>query len=308
MEHGSPMRNRRGFILITVLFITSILLSTSVSFALYAKGELRRASDERTAAQARSVAQIVCDEVRGWIERDDNDYDSELEMLYRTDVPIILVLNEWTVAITISPQNRLVPINGLFLPDGVTMKTEFEHLWERFWVLAGNDRLGQKVLDFIDKDTEARPGSIEEEYFLNAGIDHLSLLLRMPEISTDLLYHAPGDERPAIDMFFTELPSETVNVNVAPAHILNCLDEEIREDVAEAIVQYRSREPIRDEKDLLKIPGFPMTAHARLANVIGYKSDHFLVKMNVSNGSQNRNFEIMLHKDSSSTSISYWRE
>lgn len=299
---------KSGFILVTVLFISTLLLSAAATFAWFARQEMRRASHEEFALVSRSLASVACRIVGSWIANDSNNYDSEVELLYMSDYPFLLFFGDWEVTAKITPQDRLIPINGLFLPDGVTMRTEFEYAWQEFWGLMGNDQLSWLILDFLDSDTEARPGSVEEEFFVNRKIGHLSELLRIERVEKDMIYAQPESDAMTFDRFFTVYGDEKVNVNLAPKEILAALDTEIGPDVAEAIIDFRSENKIESEKDLVRIPGFPMAAHTRLANVLAYKSDHFLLDMKVANGSRERNFSIMLRRSGQTCQILSWGE
>ena len=308
MKHGSRTPKKSGFVLITVLFISTLLLSAATTFAWFARQEMRRASHEEFALISRSLASVACQVIGSWIGGDSNNYDSELELLYMPDYPFLLFFGDWEVTAKITPQDRLVPINGLFLPDGVTMKTEFEYVWQEFWKQMGNDQLSLLILDFLDSDAEARPGSVEEEYYVNRKISHLSELLRIKRVERDMVYAQPDSDKLTIDRFFTVYGDGPVNINLAPREILAALDSEIGPDVADAIVIYRSENKIEGEKDLVKIPGFPMAAHTRLSNVLAYKSDYFLLDMKVTNANRERNFSVMLKKNGHACQILSWGE
>ncbi len=309
MKHGSRTAKKSGFILIAVFFISTLLLSVATTFAWFARQEMRRASDEEFAFVSRSLASVACQIVSGWIVNDSNGYDSEYELLYIPDYPFFLSFGEWAVEAKITPQNRLLPINGLFLPDGVTMKTEFEYAWQEFWKgMDAGDRLPLLLLDFLDGDTEARPGSTEGEHYVNRKISHLSELLRIEEMLPEMLYAKPGSDRMTMDRFFTVYGNGTINVNFATKEVLALLDPEIGSDVAEAISVYRAGNSIEGERDLVRIPGFPMAAHTRLTNVLAYQSEFFLLDMKVIHANRERNFSVMLQKSGQTCQILSWGE
>ena len=301
-------REREGFILVTVLMISTLLLSSAVSFAWFARQEMKRASSEEFAMVSRSLAHVALYTVAEWIGGDDNNYDSELEILYAPQIPLVLPFEDWYVVVNIVPQNRLFSINRIFLPDGVTMRHELEYPWEEIWRQIGDDDLALLVLDFLDRDTEARPGSKEEDYYVNRAISDLSELLRLPDMKPSLLYENPDEPRPTMERFFTVFGGDKININLAPREVLAILDEAMRTDVADSIIRYRSEAFIADEKDLIKIPGFPITATSRLKGLIGYKSDYFLVELKVVHFESERTFSVMLTRSGNSCQIVHWRE
>lgn len=311
MSIGSqmPARRRRGFVLVTVLFISTILLGSAAAFAMFARQEMRRVSEEAFSLESRSLASVACSIASDWIAGDNNAFDSELEFYYDQEHPFFLTFGEWDVSISISPLSRLIQINGLFLPDGVTLKTEYEYAWAKFWNLAGDDRLGPLILDFLDADTEARPGSHEGEHYKNRRVSDLSELLHIDGITTEMLFAEPGKDAVTVDSFFTASGTNgMINVNVAPKHVLEILDADVGSDVAASIIAYRRDNAIADEKDLLKIPGFPMAAYARLSNIISYKSRFFLIQMKTSHAHRERNYEIIVEKSGNGCKIVRWEE
>lgn len=302
------IKRRRGYVLVTVLLISSLLLSAATAFAIYARREMRRASDEEFMFLSRGLARAACDIVKGWLSSDSNDYDSELEILYRPNFPFTLNFGEWTVVAKLSPLDRLIPINGLFLPDGITMKTEMESAWDHFWSMQADQRIAPLVLDFLDQDVESRPGSAEREGFANRKIGDLSELMHIDEIDANMIWGQNGALPLTFDRFFSVYGDGTVNINVAPREVIAGLDSEIGYDVADAIIKYRTDNVIRSEKDLVNIPGFPMAAHARLANLLAYKSNLFLLDLKVIYMERERNFAIMMSKDGGGCKIHSWRE
>ncbi len=309
MKHGFPS-SRRGFILLSVLLISSLLLGASVTFAWFARQEMRRVASEEFAMVSRSLAVIAAATAGGWIAGDTNAFDSHGEFLYSQSLPLMLMFDEWMVSIRITPLDHRFPVNAIFLPDGVTLKKEMEHPWEEIWTYLGRPEIGPVVLDFLDRDSDARPGSREDEdTFVNGTISDLSELLRLDEITPALLYGAVSGDTLAeqrLDRFFTIYCDDKINVNVAPREVLAILDQDMDAYVADSILQYRQINPIADMKDLLKIPGFPAAANARIGNMVGFKSNYFLLQLQVLHGSRERNFDLVMRRGDNSCSIVKW--
>jgi hypothetical protein len=287
--------------------ISLLLLGVATSFAVFAKTQMRRVSGEEFALKARSLAVIVCAEISEWISSDANGFDSAREFLYSPDMPLVLPFDDWEVNIRITPQDALIPINAIFLPDGVTVREEYEHPWREIWALFGKTDVGVVALDFLDSDEEPRAGGREENYFPNRKISDLSELLRLPEISADLLY-GKADQEGALSDFFTVYGNEKVNVNFAPGRVLAILDPDLGADVAESIVAYRVDNDIKSAKDLAQAPGFPPAVSARLGNVLSYESNFFLVRLGVTYGDNEHNFVMMFKRSGGKCEIVNWRE
>jgi type II secretory pathway component PulK len=301
--------SKSGFILITVLMISTLFLSAATSFAWFAKTQMRRVSDEEFALRARTLAVIALSEVSEWISSDTNEFDSMRELLYYPDLPLVLPFDDWQVNISITPQNALLPLNYIFLPDGVTVRKEYEHAWDEVWNILKKNDTGMVVLDFLDGDTEARAGGLEEDYFPNKQIGDLSeLLLLSEDITPELLYGGAGSDDIAISTYFTVYGGEKININFAPREVLLVLDQDLWPTMVDAIIAYREEENITNAKDLLNIPGFPLTVTARLNNILGYKSDYFLVRIGALNGTREHNFVVMMKRAGNKCQVINWRE
>ncbi|MDR1019302.1 MAG: general secretion pathway protein GspK [Synergistaceae bacterium] len=298
---------RGGFVLVAVLMLSVILLSASTSFALFARAQMRRASDEEFAFVSRTLAAIASEAVSEWIAGDSNDYDSAREFLYAPDFPISLPFDEWDVSVRITPLDALIPINGVFLPDGVTTRAEYEYPWMEIWDLFGGGNTGIAALDFLDSDMEARAGGREEDYFANGKISDLSELLHLPEITAAMVYGGSADSAALAD-YFTVYGDEKINVNFAPRHVLALLDQDVGMDAADAVIIYREDNDLKSASDLAKVPGFPPAAATRLGGVISGKSGYFSVSLGVGNGAMERNFTVMMKRGSGKCQILNWRE
>jgi type II secretory pathway component PulK len=305
MTSGCP--GTKGFILVVVLMMSILLLGAATSFALFARTQMRRVSDAEFALKARTLAVIVCGAVSEWISSDSNDFDSEREFLYSPNFPLVLPFDDCQVNIRIKPQDALLPINSIFLPDGVTMREEYEYPWREIWTKIGRADAGTVALDFLDSDSEARAGGREDDYYTNGKISDLSELLRLPEVTPELLYRR-SEEGLALENFFTVYGEEKININFAPREVLTILDPAIGTDVAEAIVTYRLENDIRNASDLVSVPGFPAAASVRLNNVITGKSSYFSVRMSVQGEGREYNFTVMLKRGAAKCQIVNWRE
>jgi hypothetical protein len=286
--------------------VTVLFLGAAVSFATFARSQIRRASDEEFALRARSLAVIACGFVSELIAGDNNGYDSPREVFYSPEAVLLLPFGDWEVNIGIMPQDALIPINTPFLPDGVTVRQEYEHLWSQVWTLLGASNAGVLALDFLDADVEPRVGSREDGYFPNKKISDMSEFLRLPEIEPELLYGSSSDL--GLNNFFTVRGEESINVNVAPREVLAVLDPDLGPDAADAIIVYREDNDIKSASDLNKIPGLSPAAVARLDKILTGGSNYFLVRIGVRYENNERNFVILLKRGGAKCQVVNWRE
>ncbi|MDR3280343.1 MAG: general secretion pathway protein GspK [Synergistaceae bacterium] len=296
----------RGFILVVVLLVSTLFLSAAVSFAWFARQEMRRVSSDEFATTSRGLAVMAAKEASGWIAEDSEEYDSRHRPLYSGTMPIRMDYGDFLVSLSISPLDDKIPINGMFLPDGATLKNEYAYPWARAW---GNidPELAPLVLDFMDQDRDIRPGSREDDSFPNRSISDLGELLWMPDMTRLEIYGSSSSEL-AADRYFTVYGAAGININMAPPEVLAILDPGIGDDVIERLVEFRNQNNIKNADDLSKIAGFSSTSVTRLKNVINYKSEFYLVSINVAKTGEERNFEAVLRRKGDGCAVVNWRE
>jgi hypothetical protein len=297
--------SERGFILAAVLLVSTLFLGAAVSFALFARYEAARVSAEEFAAVTRGLATIALREAAEAIALDDGPGDSRTERIYSGE-PVELDFSDFTARIVIDPLDGHIPINGLLLPDGVTIKNEYAYPLARALDALDMGQLAPVILDFIDADTLARAGGRESDDFPNRRLSDLSELLRLPEITGGVL--RSSGTGPALDDFFTVHGDEGININTAPARVIAILDPGLDADTAERIAEWRAENAITGPDDLAKIPGISNTMITRLKNVINYKSIFFRVHIEIIGRNGGRNFEITVRRAQDGCSVVNWRE
>ena len=310
MKSGSrrAMRNNRGFILVSVLLSVTLLLTSATAFAWFAKNEMKRAETERLILQARSAAEIGCSVVARLIAKDKNGYDGLTERLYMPGGTTKFELGDYKITASVAPLDDKIPVAGLFLPDGVTLRSEYEEGWGRVWDYLGRQELGTLVLDFMDSDEKQKLGGSERTGSINRPVSDLTELKRLPEISDGLLY-GTKDIPGGLSRYLTVYGKEKININVANPEVIAILDKRIDVQQARTLAASRLVKPIRSLADLRKVPGFPDAAVTRLSNVIGFESSYFRVNMSVeAPGGQRRNYRIILQRSGSSCKIARWEE
>jgi type II secretory pathway component PulK len=296
-----------GFILISVLISVALLLASATAFAWYARNELRKEETYAFKLEARSAADIACAIIAQRISADENGYDSYIEPLYLQNKSSEINIGDFQVKVSIRPLDDKIPVSGLFLPDGVTLRTEYKNAWNGIWDLLGNPGLAAAALDFMDGDNAQRPGGREGEGNLNRLVTDITEFKLIPEVTEGLLRGT--DKTPGLDMYVTVYGKEKINVNVASPEVIAVLDERIGIERARAFAAARMLSPIESLDDLRRVPGFPSAVVTRLANVIGFKSDFFRVDMSVADKfKRERNYRIILERGRDNCVIVRWEE
>lgn len=293
------MRKSSGFILVSVMMATAMLLAAATAFAWFARTEAHAEAARERIYRFRGVAQIAVNVMSRRIAGDVNGYDGPAEPLYDPHEYVKLEIGEYVAEVKIRPLNDKIPISGLLLPDGVTPRSEYETAWENIWEALELPRLAEEVIDFIDTDTDQRLGGSERDANINRMISDLSELRAMPEITDGVLWGTekiPG----GLARYVSVVGGEKINVNVAAPEVLAVLDDSLTLSHARSIAAYRLVNPIRDMEGLRGVPGFPASLTTKLANVIGFESTHFLLSVKVSDGAGNvRNYRVVVERGGS---------
>lgn len=287
---------KKGFILITVLFITSLLLSTIGALAVFSRSEVRRIRDTEFSFRARSAALVASRSASSWIASDDNEYDSPLENLYSTQQPRSLRFGDVTVKMKITPLNDKIPLLHLFLPDGTTLAEEYRWSWDLVWQILEKPELASVLLDYMDRNPEIRMGSKEEDFYLNRTVTDISEWLRVPGVTWDVLYGS-RDLTGGAARYFTVFSGPKININTVKPEVLLVLDKEFNSGNVGALLHSRGESPIKNIEGLRKTPSFPPAVATRLINVIGFKSDFFRVDLEVAEFSNRRYFTVTMKRD-----------
>lgn len=299
--------SKRGFILVSVLISLSVLLTAAMGFAWFARNEMRRTETRVYMIQSRSVAEITCSLVSEKIGADKNGYDGFTESLYSRTHPIKLEIGDFTAEVTVTPLDNKIPLRGLFLPDGITARKEYESAWDDLWMRLKLPNVGTLVLDFMDKDDRQKLGGSERENNINRVVSDLSELKLLPEVNDGIIYGnelLPG----GLDRYVTAYGTEKINVNVAESEVIATLDDMIDLNHAQSLVASRMLNPIKSLDDLRTLPGFPSAAVTKLANVLGFESGYFQLDINVKQGDRERNYRVTVQRSGSSCTIVRWEE
>ena len=298
----------KGFILISVLISVTLLLTSATAFSWFARNEIKRAEAISFIARSRSAAEIACLDASKKIAKDKNGYDSRSEPLYAYNGLTKSKIADFDLEVAIEPLDDKIPINGILLPDRVTLRSEYEVAWKRIWEYVGFPWLSAIVLDFIDADSSQKLQGGEREASINRELTDLAELRLINEIDDGVLL-GTKDIPGGLSRYLTIYGKEKVNINTASPEVLAIMDERL--DIAQArnFVAMRMMYPIKSLDDLKKIPGIPLNVITKLSNVISFESSYFRLKINVSYGDKKeRNFRIILKRENDSCSVVRWEE
>ncbi|GHV48458.1 hypothetical protein FACS1894204_12750 [Synergistales bacterium] len=283
---------RSGFILLSVLLLSVVLISCATAFAWFARMHIRSVLREKTSLENRTMAQVMSRSIISGIRSIAfTDYDSPLLPWFE---PFSIPMNDalWTAQVV--PLDDKIPIRNIFLPDNSTIRGELRTCWDNMWDKMEVRGVSDIVLDFMDKDTRARREGAELETHIQRYPLDMSEFLILEEITPEILYGsagatvasestAPGGfgraNEPMLGLadYCTLWSGGKINMNVAPVHVMEILPG-MDNALALKVAERREQEPLKDMSDLRDISGFPPRTATILMNLADFKSQYFMIK------------------------------
>lgn len=302
----------RGFVLVSVLMLGMLLISCATAFTWFVRAQVRSFDRERDNLTSRTMAYVLTQSImKALVFIGANVYhDSLTQKWYQ---PFLLSMTDdlgvWVLHIT--PLDDKIPIKSIFLPDGSTVRKEYESVWEDMWTELGHRELAQKTLDFMDKNTRPRVGGVEREYYINrVPYDLSELLIMSDDIDSDILYGFKDGIREKFGLadYCTVFADDRVNINVAPIQVLELLPGLDTGDLADKVIEIREKKGFNGLASLREIPGAPAKIVNQLVNLVKFRSRYFQLRIERLDleGEGGTSFRIIINRDAKQ--IAKWEE
>ena len=298
---------KSGFVLVSVLMLGVMLISCATAFSWFVRTQVRTVGSERVKISSRSLAHVLTNSVMAMLFElsQHYGYDSPLQRWYRPFViPSGDELGIWVVQIT--PLDDKIPLRNLFLPDGNTLRREFNDVWSSMWDKLGHKEFEELVLDFLDRNNKARIAGREEKYFINRSLYDMSeLLVLSHDIPADVILGT--SQSMGLKDYCTIYSDGRINLNVAPLHVMELLPG-LDTGLASAVERARRDEPLQSLDDISKLPGSSARTSTLLTNIAGFQSRYFRIDMHAlsDSGEGGITFDIII--DRTTRQIVRWEE
>ena len=284
-----------------------MLISCATAFAWFVRIQVKTVSREREALTKRTMASVILNSVTGVMSQlaSHTDYDSPTQRWYQPLIFPFQDLGIWVVQII--PLDDKIPIRNLFLPDGNTLRHEFEEPLKNMLEKINHEEIENTLLDFLDRNTRPRVGGVEREEFINRGpYDISELLIISHDITPEILYGSGGVL--GLADYCTVFSDGKINLNVAPVHVMELLPGLDEKGLASRVEQVRQEEPLTSLQDIQKIPGASPRTSTLLTNIAGFKSRYFNVRIEMleAEGEGGSSFNIIF--DRNTKQIVKWEE
>jgi type II secretory pathway component PulK len=311
-----------ALLLIALLFV--LVLQISFSSKLLVRVTNNSLDDLRVTYALRSGYQYgslyIASDSENHLDSDNlhEDWSQPLETLQ---------VGESSVEVRIDDEQRRFNIGRLVV--GETVNEKLIEQIDRLAEILGidiEDSIGERIRDYIDKDTEGdfEAGAKNEPLF------NLDEIFRIPGIDPTVWSGTAGGEAEATEgllPYLTIYPpvfgrdqQPQINVNTAPAVVIQALSEEMTEDIAVNIVEHRTGEdengePIvyRSPSDLLNVDGMTQEILSTITPFITTRSFFFTIHSTASSGNIRRSAFYVVRRDISedgeeaTTRLVYWQ-
>jgi general secretion pathway protein K len=202
--------------------------------------------------------------------------------------------------IRIEDENSKFNLNALVRPDGKTRNNIAYSAFKRLLKILGLDeRIADRLVDWIDKESFAELADSEKEA-KNLPLDSIDELLLIPGLSkndyTTLFPYIAVYETP--DNF-------SININGAEKPVIMCISDQITDELAQRVIDYRKSYPFTSPGQLDNVAGFGGGLDIP-ANVIAVKGEYFSIKSIANLGGIKRVIEAVLNNQNGK--IEYWKE
>ena len=314
--------------MIAVLLIVIVLAVVLLEFSFETRLGLRIAINRYRSRQALCCAEAgVNIAIAALKERDWREADEAMRKLLSGATRVAVGDGYCTVRVT--SENGKININGLVNSSGGFDRRRVDQLLRVIDAL--NERYGEEspvsyaivpaMIDWIDSDDEVtylpfvsrENEGAERGYYRklptpykckNAPFDTLSEVLLVKGMTKGVFEGRPGDAesgvRPVSGMksFLTVYGDGKVDINHAPATVLQGLSSKIDSGLAEAIVIERRRKPFESVADLRSVPGMTTAAINSLRGLATVKpgSRYYRVVATGEAGGIERKVEIALQR------------
>lgn len=299
MSGPRPAARQRGVALITALLVVALASIAAVAMTQRQQIDIRRTANVLAAGQGLQYGLGGEDWARTILARDFEDdrtngtVDS-LDEIWAQQLPPTMITGG-----TIS--GRIEDLQGRFNLNSLTLAVDqekdrgapphpqlvcFQRLLQ---VLELDPAIAQAAADWVDADARVRfPDGAEDVTYLAQETPYRAANGPMADPSELRMIKGVSAEAYAkLRPFISALPQPTtINVNTAPAPVLQALDVHIDATIAAELVKHRDEKPFKDKQAFLDaltrlLGGEDQTATDGVAELIDVSSSYFLVHADV---------------------------
>ncbi len=205
------------------------------------------------------------------------------------------------ISVRLEDENSKFNVNSLVSTNGIFNEISYNSFKRLLKALSLDEKIADKVADWIDQDSEARLSDSEAGARNSAllNIDELLLINGISKKDYDKLL-------PYITIY-GDRNAPLININSAEAPVLISLSDSMTEELANRIIQYRENTPFIESSKIVNVSGLENIGIS-LTNKITVKGENFYIKAVATSGGVKRIIETALDTSSSPAVVKYWKE
>ncbi len=296
------MKKERGVVLVLALVVITLLSVLVLEFGQLMRVEAIMAGHYADGIKASYLARSGVNLAMFFIDRkDDPEYEEWIKDL--PDFPATVSLGEGEVSFDIVDERGKINVNYL-KRDGRLDRQQVEVLLNLFDILNRQHEepifsaaLAAAMVDWVDEDDEVtvfdfvligENEGAESDYYedleppyraKNAPFDTLRELLLVRGIDEKVLFGGEAGEereyRAGLGQYVTVHGEGKININTANLRVLQALDLEIDEVLAQAIIDYRQEREFAGIADLRRVGGVTEEIFRRVERLITTEESQF---------------------------------
>ncbi len=218
---------------------------------------------------------------------------------------ITIPVDENLITIGVVDERARVSVNAIIKKDGKEHDKFYPLYLRLLKVLELEEELASTAADWADKDEEPRTlGAEDYDYYMRrkypykskgAPFDHVGELSLVKGYTPDVM----DKLRPFVTVYGDGL----VNINNAPREVLMALTEELSGDIADAVIERRTKSPFKTINEINKVDGFESID----VTLITVKSDTFRISVRATANEAIREVESVVELGNENKKL-FWRE
>jgi general secretion pathway protein K len=325
----------KGAVLILVLVVIAFLSVLVLEFGHLMRLDAVMAGNHANSTKAFYLARSGVSLALVLVDKKDGpEYEEWIKDL--PDFPITMSLGDGEVSFTIIDEQSKINMNHLLRADGSLNRRQVELLFNLFDIL---NRQYEKpifsyamvpaMVDWIDRDDEVtvfdfiiigENEGAESEYYedldppyktKNAPFDTFRELLKVRGINEKVLYgekRAEGETTYGLSEYVTVYGDGKININTASSMVLQALDREIDEVLAQNIIYHRQEDEFKRITDIRNVEGITEEIFTRIKDLITTdKGQFFSVRSKGTVGKITEEVKVVIQKKPEGPEIIYWR-
>ncbi len=228
------------------------------------------------------------------LRHDDPSYDALSEAWAR---PLVIPLKEGEIRIQIEDEERYLNLNGLG-------NSSVEKALGRLLILTKTESIStEEIKAWIGQSLYLSPMVPNKKAPFDSPYELLILGISKEDFYGKTI---AGDFYPGLGSLVTTFSNGQVNLNTAPVYILMALSEKIDRPLAERLITYRRKKPLKRLEDLLRIEGFDLDILHDLRPLGTVRSENFRVKIQVKAQGEEGELEAIVNRKQG-LKIIFWR-